>query len=84
MQSLFYKDYLEILKKDSITHFYEDGHYEESAKDESLLELEGYQYDKVKSENTGLNVYKKEMDHSIDAMRYALSLMQDSGVAPVV
>ena len=84
MQSLFYKDYLEILKKDSITNFYEDGHYEESAKDESILELEGYQYDKVKSENTGLNVYKKEMDHSIDAMRYALSLMQDLGVAPVV
>lgn len=84
MQSLFYKGYLEILKKDSITHFYNDGHYEESGKDESLIELEGYQYDTIKSENTGLNVYKKEMDHSIDAMRYALALMKDLGVAPVV
>ena len=84
MQSLFAKGYLEILKKESITHFYQDGHYEESGKDESLIELESYQYDKVKSESTGLNVYKKELDHSIDAMRYALALMQDMGVAPVV
>lgn len=84
MQSLFYKGYLEILEKPSITHFYQDGHYIESGKDESLVELESYQYDKIKSETTGTNVYKKDLDHSIDAMRYALALMKELGIAPVV
>lgn len=84
LQSLFYKDYLEILDKPSITHFYENGQYEESGKDESLIEFESYQYDRIKSETTGTNVYRKDMDHSIDATRYVLDYMKDIGVAPVV
>ena len=84
MQSLFYKGYFEILERPSITHFYADGHYEESGKDESLIEFDSYQYDKIKSETTGTNVYKKELDHSIDATRYALELMKDLGIAPIV
>ena len=84
LQSLFYKGYFEILEKKSITHFYDDGHYEESAKDESLIEFESYQYDRIKSENTGTNVYKKDLDHSIDATRYALAYMKEVGLAPVV
>lgn len=84
LQSLFYKGYLEILEKKSITNFYSDGRYEESGKDESLIEFESYQYDRIRSENTGMNVYKKELDHSIDATRYCLDLMKDYGVAPVV
>lgn len=84
LQSLFYKGYLEILDRPSITHFYMDGHYLESGKDESLIEFESYQYDKIKSETTGTNVYKKDLDHSIDATRYVLDLMKDIGVAPVV
>lgn len=84
LQSLFYKEYLEILNRPSIKHFYQDGHYEESGKDESLIEFESYQYDKIKSETSGTNIYKKELDHSIDATRYVLDLMKDIGVAPVV
>ena len=84
LQSLFYKGYLEILGKPSITNFYPDGHYEESGKDESLVEFDSYQYDRIKSETTGTNVYKKDLDHSIDATRYVLDLMKDIGVAPVV
>ena len=84
LQSLFYKGYLEILEKPSITNFYPDGHYEESGKDESLIEFDSYQYDRIKSETTGTNVYKKDLDHSIDATRYVLDLMKDIGVAPVV
>lgn len=84
LQSLFYKGYFEILDKNSITHFYQDGHYEESGKDESLIEFDSYQYDKIKSETTGINIYKKELDHSIDATRYALDLMKDIGLAPIV
>ena len=38
----------------------------------------------IKSENTGTNCYKKDLDHSIDAERYALILMKDLGLAPVV
>ena len=84
LQSLFYKGYFEILEKPSITHFYQDGHYTESGKDESLIEFDSYQYDKIKSETSGTNVYKKELDHSIDATRYALDLMKDIGIAPIV
>lgn len=84
LQSLFYKGYLEILEKPSIKHFYQDGHYEESGKDESLIEFESYQYDRIKSENTGTNIYKKDLDHSIDATRYCIDLMKDIGVAPIV
>lgn len=84
LQSLFYKGYLEILDRPSITNFYPDGHYEESGKDESLVEFDSYQYDRIKSETTGTNVYKKDLDHSIDATRYVLDLMKDIGVAPVV
>lgn len=84
LQSLFYKDYLEILDKPSITHFYENAQYEESGKDESLIEFESYQYDRIKSETTGTNVYRKDMDHSIDATRYVLDYMKEIGVAPVV
>jgi hypothetical protein len=84
MQSLFYKGYLEILERPSITHFYNDGRYLESGKDESLIELESYQYDRIKSENTGTNVYKKDLDHSIDATRYGLAVMKKIGIAPVV
>lgn len=84
MQSLFYKNYLEILERPSITNFFQNGEYQESSLDESLVELDSYQYDKIKSETTGTNIYKKDMDHSIDAMRYALALMKDYGIAPVV
>ena len=84
LQSLFYKGYLEILERPSITNFYQNGQYDESAVDESLIEFESYQYDKIKSENTGINIYKKDMDHSIDATRYCIDLMKDIGVAPIV
>lgn len=84
MQSLFYKGYLEILERPSITNFLMSGEYQESNQDESLVELDSYQYDKIKSEVSGTNIYKKDLDHSIDAMRYALALMKDYGIAPVV
>lgn len=84
LQSLFYKGYLEILQRPSITNFYPNGSYEESGKDESLIEFDSYQYDRIKSEITGTNVYKKDLDHSIDATRYVLDLMKDLGLAPTV
>ena len=84
LQSLFYKGYLEILERQSITNIYSDGHYEESGKDESLIEFQSYQYDKIKSENTGTNIYKKDLDHSIDATRYILALMRELNLAPTV
>lgn len=84
LQSLFYKGYLEILEKLSIKNFYMDGHYEECGKDESLIEFDSYQYDRIKSETSGTNVYKKELDHSIDATRYVLELMKDLNLAPTV
>lgn len=84
MQSLFYKGYLYILERPSIRYFTPDGHYQESTKDESLLELEGYRYDKLRSEKEGINCYVKEKDHSIDAIRYILEVFKESNRSPVV
>ena len=71
LQSLLYKEIFEILESPSIRYFIGSG-YEESGKDEGLIEMDSYQYDKIKSEKEGTNCYKKELDHSIDATRYAL------------
>ena len=83
LQSLLYKEIFEILESPSIRYFIADK-YEESGKDEGLIEMDSYQYDKIKSEKEGTNCYKKELDHSIDATRYVLALMQELGLAPVV
>lgn len=84
MQSLFHKDYLYILEEPSIRYFTPDGHYEESAKDEGLIELESYQYDNARSVKTGMNCYKKDLDHSIDATRYLLEEFKATNRSPVV
>ena len=84
LQSLFYKDYLYVLEKPSIRYFTNDGHYEESGKDEGILELEGYRYDKVRSLKEGVNCYVKELDHQIDALRYIIDLYKDTGRSPIV
>ena len=84
MQSLFYKGYLYVLEEPSIRYFTSDGHYAESNRDEGLLELEGYRYDKLRSEKEGINCYVKEKDHSIDAKRYILAVFKDSNRAPTV
>lgn len=84
LQSLFYKGYLYILEEPSIRYFTNDGHYEESLKDESLIELEGYRYDKLKSEREGINCYVKDKDHTIDALRYVLEVFKESNRSPVV
>lgn len=84
IQALFYKGYLYVLEKPSIRYFTNDGHYEESSKDEGLIELEGYRYDKLKSQREGTNCYVKEKDHSIDSLRYILRLFADTGRSPVV
>lgn len=84
LQSLFYKELLFILDKPSIRYILPDGSYQEDTIDRSKLEFEGYQYDRLRSETTGTNCYKKEADHSIDALRYILEEWKDEGKAPVV
>ena len=84
MQSLFHKEYLFVLEEPSIRYFTPDGHYEEANKDEGLIELESYQYDNIKSMKTGMNCYKKDLDHSIDATRYILEVFKSSNRSPVV
>lgn len=84
LQSLFYKEVLWIYKSNSIDYFDIDKKTVLSNKDESLLEFEGYQYDTIKSLNTGTNCYKKEKDHSVDALRYIIQEWQDMGKCPVI
>lgn len=73
-----------MLDTPSIRYFTEDGTPVFSGKDEGLIELESYQYDKIKSEITGTNVYKKELDHSIDALRYIIRVFVDTGRCPQI
>ena len=84
LQSLFYKQYLFVLNKPSIRYFLPDGRYEESTKDEGIIELEGYRYDKLKSEREGTNSYVKEKDHQIDALRYIIDVYKRTNRAPMV
>ena len=84
LQSLFFKDYLYIYEQPTIRYFLPDGRYEEDTLDRSLLEFQGYQYDRVASSKKGTNCYKKELDHSIDALRYIMKEFADNGRCPIV
>lgn len=84
MQSLFYKDYLLIYKKNSIKHLTDEGVPLYSGKDDGILELESYRYDTVKSTKTGVNCYVKEFDDHNDALRYIIMEFKDTNRAPVV
>lgn len=84
MQSLFEREYVLINKQPSIRYFNNDGTPVFSGKDEGLIELESYQYDKVKSMNTGQNIFKKENDDSVDAFRYSIMCLRDTGRVPNV
>lgn len=82
LQSLIYKKVLYILKTPTIELMNKEPQY--ANRDESLLEFEGYQYDTIKSLNTGTNCYKKDKDHSIDATRYLIDEWQRIGKCPVL
>lgn len=84
LQSLIYKKVFYILKTPTIDHFDVKKEPVFSNRDESLLEFEGYQYDTIKSLNTGVNCYKKEKDHSVDAVRYIIDEWQSQGKCPVI
>ena len=84
LQSLIYKEVLYILKNNTIDYFDMNKQPVFSNKDESLLEFEGYQYDTIKSLNTGVNCYRKEKDHSVDACRYIIDEWQRIGKCPII
>ena len=84
LQSLIYKEYFYIYEAPSIKIFHNDGSYELSGKDDSKLEFESYQYDTIRAMKEGVNAYKKENDHSIDASRYLIAEWKDTGRCPVV
>lgn len=84
LQSLIDKEYFFILEGNSIAQFRNDGTPEFSGIDESLIEFESYQYDTLKSLNTGQNCYKKELDHSIDGSRYLIKEWVNTGRCPQV
>lgn len=84
LQSLIYKEYFYILERKSIKLMRDNGEPVFSGKDESLLEFDSYQYDSIKSVNTGTNCYKKELDHSIDATRYLIDEWKETDRCPIV
>lgn len=84
LQSLIYKDYFLIYRNKSIKHINENGTLQLSAKDDGIVEFESYQYDNVKSAREGVDCYKKEYDHQIDAIRYLISEWVDQNKAPQV
>lgn len=84
LQSLIYKKVFYIMKTPTIDYFDLKKQPVYANRDESLLEFEGYQYDTIKSLNTGVNCYKKDKDHSIDATRYIIDEWQSQGKCPVI
>ena len=82
--SLFDKDYLYVLKGNSIEVIYDNNHIQFSGKDDGYLEYQNYQYDKIRSIREGVNCYKKEYDHSVDATRYLLRKWVEKGKCPLV
>ena len=84
LQSLMYKKYLYILKSDSIKEILPNGELIYCGKDEGIIEFESYQYDTNKSITTGLNCYKKKLDHHLDGLRYVLEEWKTINKAPVV
>jgi len=84
LQALFDKEYYYILEAPSIEQFYDNGTYKQGGKDDSLLEFESYQYDSIKSMKDGVNCYKKELDHSIDATRYLIWKWKETDRCPII
>lgn len=84
MQSLFYKEYLYVIKKPSIRYFLNDGTPVYSGMDVGFDELESYHYDKIRSEKDGINSYVKEYDHYVDGARYIIMEFKLTGRTPVV
>lgn len=64
-----------ILESKSIRNIYQNGNIDYCVRDEGIMEYESYQYDTIKSSKTGIDCYKKEYDHHIDATRYELISM---------
>lgn len=84
MQSLFEKEYLIIVDTPTIRYFNNDGTPIFSGKDDSAIEIASYQYDKIKSMNTGQNVFKKDKDDATDSIRYGVMTLRDTGRIPNV
>lgn len=84
LQSLIYKGYFLILKENSIKNIHDNGSLELSGKDDGITEFETYQYDTVKSAKEGIDCYKKDYDHQIDAIRYILAEWVEQGKCPQV
>lgn len=84
MQSLYYKDYLYELEASSINYIHHDLTVDECGIDEALEEVKTYQYDTAKSLKTGIDSYKKEFDHSVDARRYLIQYWQSLNKCPTV
>jgi len=84
LQSLIYKGYFLVLKDESIKHIYDNGTLELSGKDDGIIEYESYQYDTARSTREGIDCFKKQFDHHIDATRYLLAEWVDTNRCPVV
>ena len=84
LQSLYHRKFLYEMDTPSIRYFQNDGTPVFSGKDEALIELESYRYDTLRSENSGVNCYVKDLDHTIDSRRYLLTEFERLGLVPVV
>ena len=84
LQSLIYKDYFLIYKENSIKHINDNGTMELSGKDDGVIEYQSYQYDTIRSTREGVDCYKKEFDHHIDATRYLIAEWVETNRCPVV
>jgi hypothetical protein len=74
---------LYVLNEKSINKFVNDIP-QFDLEDIGQIELASYQYDNQKSVTSGQNCYVKDMDHSIDSLRYIVDEWQRQGKILVI
>lgn len=79
MQTMQHIKTYRILENRSISNIYPNGEVIYSERDEGIFEFTSYQFDSIKSAKEGVDCYKKEFDHHIDATRYIIQAFIDVG-----
>lgn len=80
LQTMQHVKTFKIYEYNSIKNIYNSGVIDYSNRDDGIMEYSSYQYDTIKSSKTGVDCYKKENDHQIDATRYILQDFIEKGM----
>lgn len=80
IQTMQHVQTFRIYEHKSLKNIHDNGLVDWDDVDEGIMEFSSYQYDTIKSSKAGVDCYKKEWDHCVDASRYELENMIERGV----